>query len=80
MSEMKAQSSRASDITRPWDPFQVGSIRELPNPTEHYVHANEEQMSLMLEETMSFDLTNSEKIAPVMVRAVTLTDEDTGKI
>ncbi|GAU98815.1 hypothetical protein RvY_09908 [Ramazzottius varieornatus] len=77
LSEMK-QSSRASDSMRHWDPYQVGPIREVPDTTEHYVHANEEQMSLMLEETMSFDLTNSEKIAPVMVRAVTLTDEDTG--
>ena len=79
-SELKVQSSRASDITsaRFHDPL-IGSIREQPQPNEHFLHASEDQTSFMLEEATSFDLAMSEKIAPVMVRAVTLTDEDTGK-
>ncbi|XP_055329000.1 protein unc-79 homolog [Paramacrobiotus metropolitanus] len=81
VSELKPQSSRASDITRFYDP-NTGSLRELQNtPTlfaPHMLHAREEQISLMNEETSSFDLTQAEKIAPVIVRAVTLTDEDTG--
>lgn len=77
-SELK--SSRASDIARFHDPY-IGLVREVPTPpvpAPHYLHANEEQTSMMMEETTSFDLTTSEKVAPVMVRAVTLTDEDTG--
>ncbi|OQV19140.1 Protein unc-79-like protein [Hypsibius exemplaris] len=77
-SELKGQSSRASDIgARLHDPH-IGPIREQPHHHERVLHANEDQTSFMLEEAMSFDLAMSEKIAPVMVRAVTLTDEDTG--